>query len=87
MISFRRDNDKVILDFGTDLPNNTAGTVSTVVPLSFTPGSPYIAALLMRYLSERFYAAIEKERREAYDQGWHEARGHKTKRDWFAGNL
>lgn len=84
---FERDNESVHCMFGTDLPHDCDGKRTTNFPFSWKTTSPATAALLVRYLRKRLDNAIRAARREAYEQGWKDAKAKRRKTDWFRGTL
>jgi hypothetical protein len=56
-----------------------------VMTLRVNLGSFIAAAAVERLLTERLEHFVETARREEYEQGWKDAKSHKsTKRTWFA---
>lgn len=47
----------------------------------------WIAELLLRHIRQRTHEALEHARREAYEQGWKDAKGKKKKQTYFNSNL
>lgn len=46
-------------------------------------GTEWAARLLHEHMTQHFASEMTRIRREAYAQGWKDAKGHKTKETWF----
>jgi len=84
MLEIRRDNTAVIIRVETDLPHDCAGTITGNITFKFDMSAPSWAELLTRYLRDRLAYEVRKIRREAYEQGWKDAKSKNRKQDWFS---
>jgi hypothetical protein len=81
MIEFRRNESNVRAIVKIHVP--TVGLVD--FNLFYSAGNEYYAGFLASKMDETMHEAIEAIRREAYERGWKEARGHKSvKATWFS---
>lgn len=87
MLNVKRDNTKAVIAVGTDLPFDCEGTKTSIYEFEFEMQTPARAELLVRYVHNRLETEIEKTRREAYEQGWKDAKSRKPKVTWFPGWL
>ena len=82
MIRLYRDKNFVTIHLSTDL--KTEGGADTSFIFRYICSDTQYADLLHRYLRDRLDTAAYKLQREAYEQGWRDARAKKAKRDWFS---
>ena len=68
---------------GIDLPTLRTETFW----FAFNAGSPWVAKLLIGRIITDVHAEMEKIRREAYMQGWRDAKAKRRKADWWSGEL
>lgn len=47
----------------------------------------WVAELLLRHIRQRTHDALSRIRREAYEQGWKDAKARRKKQDYFPTNL
>ena len=81
MITIRRDGTKIVLNFNPGLFDGK------MIPLSWECGSDWYAALLVERCEERLFSMMGNVRRQAYRQGWKDAKAKKGKPcDWFSGD-
>ncbi len=82
MIEIKRDGCQVVLHFDLDVPTYE----TRVFPLSFGCGSggEVYAGLLARAMQESFGDRVAAARRDAYEQGWKEAKAKRSKAEWFS---
>lgn len=83
MLQVKRDNTKAVIVISTDLPFDCKGTSTSTLSFSFEMGDPSWAELLTRYMHDRLSKEIRKALHDAYEQGWKDAKSHKTKENWF----
>ena len=82
-----RDNSGVSIGVSTDLPYDCGGEKKTEFVFSYDAIEPFFAELLSRNIRELIQGAIRAARRDAYEQGWKDAKSHKPKQDWFTSAL
>jgi len=87
MIRINRDNEKVVLLFDTDLPHDCKGSTTVAWDFRVTTPAPYYAQLVTDYYRDRLRSEMQRIRREAYEEGWADAKAKRKKQDWFSGSL
>jgi len=80
MIDITRDGCEIALVVTPDFPIND-------LKFSFTynTGAEWVARLLRANIHQRQMSILTQIRREAYEQGWKDAKAHRTKKSWFSG--
>ncbi len=86
MLEIKRDGNSAIIHMDTDLPHNRP-YVNTLWVFKSEEGSPWHAELVVRYLKNRLKECVKQIRRDAYEQGWKDARAKRVKETWFSGEL
>ena len=87
MIRIKRDNEKVVLLFDTGLPHDCEGKTTVAWDFTVTTPAPYYAQLVTDYYRDRLRSEMQRIRREAYEEGWADAKAKRKKQDWFSGSL
>ena len=82
MIAITRKDTKVILGFGT-----TVDVPKSALAFEWNAGSELYAALLAARIASDLSEAVGAARREAYNQGWADAKSKRAKMGWFPGVL
>ena len=62
-------------------------TGDRVFRFAFDAGTEWAAVLLHNAIQQQLVKAMETARRDAYEAGWKDRAGKKTKRTWFWGRL
>jgi hypothetical protein len=84
MLNVKRDDTKAVIDIETDLPFDSEGKKVSTFGFVFEMQSPSRAELLVCYIRNRLEREMVKVRHDAYEQGWRDAKSHRTKETWFA---
>ena len=82
MITLTRDGTKVVLRFDT-----TVQVDRPAILFTWNAGTELFAALLTRQVASDLSDAMVAARREAYNQGWADAKSKRAKQGWFPGVL
>lgn len=88
LIRISREGDAVVVDLDTG--NDERGMPMPGIRLTWKAGADQFAALLAQRISERLHTALVEARREAYNQGWKQAKAKGkagAKCTWFPGHL
>lgn len=86
IIDVVRNKSKVEIHIASYLPHDNEQSGARI-PFSFEVVTAYSAELMARYIRNLIHVALKTARQESYEQGWKDAKSHKTKKDWFSGNL
>lgn len=78
MISFKRDVNRVYATV-------VCSPIGHSFDFEWSAGYEWAAKFLHRALSDALYSNLERIRRDAYEAGWKDAKGKKTKATWFSG--
>lgn len=79
LIEFQRDAETVRVK----VESGAAGG-GQVFAFLFSAGAEWAANLLISHLRERMWNRLEAIRKEAYLQGWKDAKAHAKKQTWFS---
>ena len=79
MISFKRDNTDAVVNISIDVPF----CEKMVFAMCFKCGTAEYAGLLTEAMKQQVGAAISAARKEAYEQGWRNAKAKRGKEGWF----
>lgn len=82
MITFARKDGKALCSVEIYIP--TLG--NRVFDFEWQCGGEYSAGLLYGAMREQLSEALETARREAYSQGWRDAKAKRAKERWFSGS-
>ena len=82
MIAIKRKDNQVLLEFHSGLR-----VERPVYPFVWNTSDENNAELLKEHLHKQLYEAIQKARKEAYEKGYKDGRGKRTRESWFWGGL
>lgn len=83
MINFKRDDKDAVVTLDLAVPTYD----ERVFSFKFGCGSEVYAGLLTEAMRKAFGNAVQAARREAYNDGWRDAKAKTAKRDWFGRNI
>lgn len=86
LIRVSRNGSKVMIGLSTGLPHADAGS-TTRIEFEYNCNHVFMAELLRRHAWNELCNSIEAARREAYEQGWKDAKAHRSKQTWFSALL
>lgn len=81
MISFKRDGTVVRSDVTIFVPNYEA----RVFYFKWEAGSGAYAGFVSAQMQREMNAGLKAIRKDAYEQGWKDAKAKRTKEEWFSG--
>lgn len=81
MISFKRDGSTVGIAVTVQVPNYDGRVYHT----QWNAGGEAYAGFLSAAMNEQMREALRNIRKEAYEQGWKDAKAKRTKENWFGG--
>jgi hypothetical protein len=76
----RRDGSDVEVSISSHIPT----WEERVFPFSFNCGNEAYAGFLTKHIQDVIGNAVANARREAYEQGWKDAKAKRVKNDWFS---
>ncbi len=82
MIKISTEKEVVILELTHGHP--VANYTST---FRYVRGNEFDAKLMADNLQKKLKSELEQVRKEAYEQGWSDAKGKRKKEDWFSGSF
>jgi len=79
MIEFIKDGEEVLVKV------NTSSSINWHIKAKFNCNSELYAALLRQELHSHLNNTLERIRKQAYEQGWKDAKARTKKETWFSG--
>ena len=84
MLQVYRDNSKVAIAIDTNLSVDCEGLKGAILRFSFECGQPYLADSLTRYIRRLLEDNVARVRKNAYNEGWADAKAKRAKQTHFS---